>query len=1144
MAEHSIPKFFPECDLIQILKDKAEQRNDIRFDFMGILNEFRERVAGEVRQINLLFPEYTPHDEEYHLSRLFHVASLVLGRNRLDGMNSAELFLLAVSLYGHDWGMAISEVEKDFILGGKNIKNTHNFSVLPDEEHRLAMFLKKQGFKSGNKDNLDFPNELWREYVRVTHADRSGERVRKYFENINGGIADAAARVCVGHWLNFEDLEDFHLYPQDFSVLRESVNLRALAVYLRLIDLLDLSEDRTPYVIWKFVAPRDPKSKLEWAKHRALHPITCPSYQQGRIIQVDGSTDDNEVFAALEDLRIWCDAQLRGCNDILARMNDDRHKLDLYHIDWRVGARSFKPVLVQFEFDRERMFEILGDEIYQGDPYVFLRELLQNSVDAIRVRREILKRKGMTSEAIGLIKVYVEHHEGCDAIINWVDDGVGMDEFVLRNYFAVAGKSYYRSADFDREGLNIDPVSRFGIGFLSCFMVADRVEVETYREPYLPPPSEPLRITIPAVKRQFRIETFPRENADVGTKIRVYVLGNKLPKNETSNLPHPLDVTSYLSSIAGFVEFPIVIHEGDKKTLILHPNENPQPLLERLGDDYQIQQIDLSFPWHDAILAQDLHLAEEKLESIEFDLSTDLDLQGYEGRLTYLIPKNKSEIFELKSEIRPEVNSKEGGCILIGGKEIRWDESWKTSYGFGGPLYENATLSGHRRRAYSVYRDGILVSEADSPHYRSWKYYLHLPTPKLIANLPKSSTSKINIARTDLLYEKDETWYKHILESHFNQVIRGTLDNLLSKSELSRLYELAYLITFHHNSPKDLWKAFPHNSIPIPFLSKNPILKTINWEKLVNKSVYTLIMPPLYLRKELTNLVSNALLQKNEYQGFLKEWIGKTVYFTIGKSNFIVLDAMCRISTYALGQSHRLDRIDFLNPVSNKFPPIIQGVLTPVKIPIEILDLDIAELSRVVQSYTSISNQKNIDLVKDVFAKAYKDPSTLSNIELGLINQLKESEVDSDFVRFQNPYAIYFGFGKTFLNINHDLGNAILQVYAWIVSERLNKSISTDKVGSIQDKLYKVVNSDEVYLGGLLSIKGYKQLNKALENLWVSVKDLGLREINLDSIMKSPTPSIEEFIPKTIFDPDNLPWATYRGERRIKVAPPFGSLLR
>ena len=117
-------------------------------------------------------------------------------------------------------------------------------------------------------------------------------------------------------------------------MLRETVNLRAITVYLRLIDLLDLGEDRTPYVIWKFVAPRDPCSKMEWAKHRALQPVTCPQYLNGRSILVNGSTDDYEVYVALEDLRIRCEGELRRCTDLLARMNDPRHELDLYRIDW------------------------------------------------------------------------------------------------------------------------------------------------------------------------------------------------------------------------------------------------------------------------------------------------------------------------------------------------------------------------------------------------------------------------------------------------------------------------------------------------------------------------------------------------------------------------------------------------------------------------------------------------------------------------------------------------------------------------------------------------------------------------------------------------------------------------------------------
>lgn len=160
MAANPTRRFLPECDLIQNLIDKAAQRSDIQFDFIGKLNDFRERISGEVRQINLLFPEYTPHDEEYHLSRLFHVASLLLGRDRLSAMNSAELFILAVSLYGHDWGMAVSELEKDYILGENKSTSDHNFSLLPDEKLRFAKFLKKHGVQLNNGDKKDISIEL------------------------------------------------------------------------------------------------------------------------------------------------------------------------------------------------------------------------------------------------------------------------------------------------------------------------------------------------------------------------------------------------------------------------------------------------------------------------------------------------------------------------------------------------------------------------------------------------------------------------------------------------------------------------------------------------------------------------------------------------------------------------------------------------------------------------------------------------------------------------------------------------------------------------------------------------------------------------------------------------------------------------
>lgn len=316
-----MPDSLPTCDLIDVLRAKVDARADVKFEYLDRLRDLRERVSGEVRSIGLLFPEYTPHDEEYHLSRLFHVADTLIERRRYEGMNASELFVLACGLYAHDWGMAVSDPERAYITTGRTPDGAAptDFALLPDETYRLRRFLTERGLNPDEALAQGVSDDDWREYVRQTHALRSAARVRRFFEPVDAGVAESVARACEGHWLDFEQLQNHTQYPTAFAVLRESLNQAALAVYVRLVDLLDIASDRTPYVIWKFVAPRNEQSRMEWAKHRALQPVTCPPYQEGRIVQVDGSTDDHEVYAALEDLRIYCESQVRGCTDLLSR---------------------------------------------------------------------------------------------------------------------------------------------------------------------------------------------------------------------------------------------------------------------------------------------------------------------------------------------------------------------------------------------------------------------------------------------------------------------------------------------------------------------------------------------------------------------------------------------------------------------------------------------------------------------------------------------------------------------------------------------------------------------------------------------------------------------------------------------------------
>src|SRR5437016_3440016 len=144
MEKINKPAELPDCKIINTLIEKANSKTDYEFDYVNQLELIRKKVSIEVSRINLLFPEYTPHDEKYHLKRLFFVADDLLGDALIENMNVTELFLLSVSLYAHDWGMAISDEEKKYILSGCNDALPSSNSLLDDEKNRIKEFCKSK----------------------------------------------------------------------------------------------------------------------------------------------------------------------------------------------------------------------------------------------------------------------------------------------------------------------------------------------------------------------------------------------------------------------------------------------------------------------------------------------------------------------------------------------------------------------------------------------------------------------------------------------------------------------------------------------------------------------------------------------------------------------------------------------------------------------------------------------------------------------------------------------------------------------------------------------------------------------------------------------------------------------------------------
>lgn len=118
--------------------------------------------------------------------------------------------------------------------------------------------------------------------------------------------------------------------------------------------------------------------------------------------------------------------------------------------------------------DFDGLMRILANSLY-SEKKVFIRELVQNGHDSIR-RRE--KRE---NNHHGRLDIETRPEEGW---ISFTDNGIGMSAEDLNDYLSRIGASGTKELGRGTEQVS-GLVGQFGIGFLSGFIVAERVEVRT-----------------------------------------------------------------------------------------------------------------------------------------------------------------------------------------------------------------------------------------------------------------------------------------------------------------------------------------------------------------------------------------------------------------------------------------------------------------------------------------------------------------------------------------------------------------------------------------------------------------------------------------------------------------------------------------
>lgn len=119
----------------------------------------------------------------------------------------------------------------------------------------------------------------------------------------------------------------------------------------------------------------------------------------------------------------------------------------------------------RFQVNLRGVIDLLANHLYSS-PDVFVRELLQNAVDAISARREF--------EPDHAGRVRFEYIDGEEPSLIVEDDGVGLTDDEVHEFLSTIGSSSKRG---ELEQRRREFIGQFGIGILSCFMVSDEIVV-------------------------------------------------------------------------------------------------------------------------------------------------------------------------------------------------------------------------------------------------------------------------------------------------------------------------------------------------------------------------------------------------------------------------------------------------------------------------------------------------------------------------------------------------------------------------------------------------------------------------------------------------------------------------------------------
>lgn len=511
----------------------------------------KQRFIKQTQTIIYDFQYYSLHDQS-HSRSIIESIEMFLGKERVNKLGIGDLWLLLNCAYSHDIGMSMWHEEvlemwrddKDFHRYIE--KEVNNMDSNAQEallyywqlRNIIATDEQMNGIEKNRerilKFEMDWPvyirkyvSVITGEYIRRRHAERSKAYLDKflgrYQDFVGMNVAENRLYQLMGKivYAHSEDLsyilKELEYEANGFG--NEKLHPQFVAAMLCLGDLLDMDNNRfDPYAI-KHFGELPVISEIHLKKHLSITHLRITEFEvearaESKNMAVCGAA--KKWFSLLEDTLNWITSnwnivapeEMGGCTF-------HKHDLQVY-----LDGEEFKDSTDKiFRVDKYKLIDlIIGEHLYSSK-WVWIREYLQNAMDATKVMLWIQAREGaeilfkgddflleksspmqlnsdkLEEYAIEFVMEFISPSQWkCDEnyvgqipreeMIRFqiIDRGIGLEKESL-DVITTIGTGWRGRESYQSEMQEIlewlRPTGGFGIGLQAGFMVADEIEIIT-----------------------------------------------------------------------------------------------------------------------------------------------------------------------------------------------------------------------------------------------------------------------------------------------------------------------------------------------------------------------------------------------------------------------------------------------------------------------------------------------------------------------------------------------------------------------------------------------------------------------------------------------------------------------------------------